>query len=201
MKDITPQQYTGAESNTISEVTLLSAELAVAHYELAKSRLLNVDQWKEIAGEATASFDLHDAAGRPKKGLIAVNDHFKIDVPGPGSDAGDGFEWVQVVNMAEENKEGSKTFQMTVQPVSAPQNDKEAVAHFFHEKASSTFIVRLKDKTVSAEVYGRNEQPNIKDNSVIDKLRNTLIATFGVLGFSRVQWKQLTEAIIRSEAE
>ena len=201
MENITPTQKGGGRSDTYSSVTLADIALADAHYELAKTRLININEWQQIAGKRSAAFKLFDAHGQPKEGNICLHDHFRIDVPGPGPTAGDGFEWVQVVEMYEQNTGVQKTFQMTVQPVPSPLNQKEAVAHFFSDDASSTFIVAQHVKNVVAEVHGRNEMPNTESANIIDKVRNTVIASFGILGFSKMQWKQLTEAIIRNELE
>ena len=59
-----------------------------------KDRLQNVNQWKEYAGNISADFRLVDKAGREVQRQAKKGDYFKIDIPGPGSQSGDGYDWV-----------------------------------------------------------------------------------------------------------
>jgi hypothetical protein len=56
--------------------------------------------------------------------------------------------------------------------------------------------VQRTGKVVSAEVHGRNEKPNTDANAVIDKARNTMVATGAIVGFSSTQWKSLVNGLL-----
>jgi hypothetical protein len=45
-------------------------------------------------------------------------------------------------------------------------------------------------------VHGRNEKPNTEANAVIDKTRNTMVATGAIVGFSSAQWKSLVNGLL-----
>jgi hypothetical protein len=71
------------------------------------------------------------------------------------------------------------------------------VAHFFTEEATSNFMVKRVGNKVSAEVHGRNEKPNTEAEKLVDKARNTAVATGAVTGFAKLQWKSLVNGLIK----
>ncbi len=196
---IVPQQATGAQSNTESTANFDTVDEAKAFFETVKSRLLQVSRWHEIAGRGTADFELTDAQGNSVNRNPQKGDHLKIDIPGPGPQTGDGFDWVQV-EAVEETKEGEvECLAMRVRPATNPQNSKEDVAHFFSDEATSNFVVKREGITITAAVYGRNEKPNVGAEKVVDKARNAAIATGAVGGFSKLQWKSLVNGFVKKE--
>lgn len=195
-ENIIPEQNEGASSDTENSVSFLQREEAVQFYEVVKARMQDVNHWNKYAGESLADFTLLNSKGEEVSRLPEVNDYFKIDVPGIGNPSGDGYDFVQIQEVKDITEAEESCFYITVQPAPSPLNTDKDVAHFFTEKASSTFIVRLNGNTVYAEVHGRNELPNIKGVDLNDTLRNTLVATGGVLGFSKLQWSALTKGLI-----
>src|SRR5688572_2723962 len=157
-----PQQETGSSTNTEYSVTADSVEEAKELYQKAKNRLLDVNQWHEIAGKGTAVFRLTDANGNEVQREIQQHDYFKIDIPGPGPASGDGYDWVQVEGIVEHSEPYAdmESVVVNVRPTRSPENLDPDTAHFFSEEATSNFIVRRENNTVIAGVYGRNEIPN-----------------------------------------
>ncbi|HTM97890.1 MAG TPA: hypothetical protein VL088_04070, partial [Pedobacter sp.] len=51
-------------------------------------------------------------------------------------------------------------------------------------------------RLIQAEVHGRNELPNLKAGSIVDKARNAIIGLGAILGISVLQWKLLTKGIV-----
>jgi hypothetical protein len=86
-----------------------------------------------------------------------------------------------------------------VRPTSHPGERGENVAHFFKEESTSSFVVERDQTTVKAAVYGRNEIPNTSTSNVIDKVRNAVVALTAILGFSNVQWKNLTKGLLDTQ--
>lgn len=191
-----PEQATGVSTNTESKIELADEEAAKHFFEVVRQRLLQVNGWQKLAGEATASFELTDNNGKPVERLPQPGDHFKIDIPGPGSQSGDGYDWVQIEVVEEEHQPDGECQVIRVRPATNPTNDKEDVAHFFSDEATSSFIVKREGKTITAGVYGRNEKPNTEAETVVDKLRNTTIATGAISGFAKIQWKSLVNGLI-----
>jgi hypothetical protein len=70
------------------------------------------------------------------------------------------------------------------------------VAHFFSDEATSNFIVQRRGLEVIAAVLGRNEKPNTGAEKIIDKARNTAVATGAVTAFSKLQWKSLVNGLL-----
>ena len=102
------------------------------------------------------------------------------------------------VEAIEEIHEGEdRCFTIRVRPAPSPVNDAPAVAHFFSDDATSSFVARLERKSVTAAVYGRNEKPNTKTDSFGDAARNIAIAGGAISGFSKVQWKSLVNGLTK----
>lgn len=190
-----PQQQEGIETNTESEIAFTKEEEAKSFFEIAKERLLKVNKWHSYAGLATAGFQLTDEKGNPVDRLPKKGDHFKIDIPGPGTITGEGNDWVQI----EEINDEENYIGIRVRPATNPTNDSNDVAHFFADSATSSFIVKRDNLTVIAGVYGRNEKPNTKTETVIDKIRNATVATGALSGFSKLQWKSLVNGLVKKD--
>lgn len=194
-----PPQQTGASSDTVANASLNSMEQASAFYKKVKDRLLHVNGWQELAGAATASFQLTDSNGNNVDRMVQKGDHFKIDIPGPGPITGDGYDWVQVETIDETEAGETEQLSVQVRPATNPNNNRHDVAHFFSEAASSCFVVKREGNTVSAEVHGRNEVPNTHAETLIDKARNTAVATGAITAFSKLQWKSLVNGLVKQE--
>ncbi len=192
-----PQQHTGVQSNTEAAQNFATEKEAIAFFGVAKDRLLQVGHWQEWAGTGSARFWLTDAAGNEVNRTPLAGDHFKIDIPGPGTRTGDGYDWVRVEEVEEAQDAESDCILIRVRPATNPQNDKTDVAHFFSEEATSNFLVKRTGTTVSAAVLGRNEQPNIAADAAVDKLRNTAVATGAVTAFAKLQWKALVNGLVK----
>lgn len=190
-----PDQNSGGSTDTSSVRDFLSEKEAKDHFNIVKERLFNVNQWHSHAGAATAEFKLFDADGNEADRQIMKWDYFQIDIPGPGSVSGNGYDWVQVENIEEENSREEECITITVRPCPNPLNPDPDVAHFFEDSATSSFVIMRNGKSVSAEVHGRNEKPNTKVEKIIDKVRNATIAATAISGFSSVQWKALVEGL------
>ena len=63
--------------------------------------------------------------------------------------------------------------------------------------ASSTFIIRQLNTTVTATYYGRNEKINNHTDSVTDNVRNTVMAPGAMAGLSEIQWFALIHAFLK----
>ncbi len=196
-KKLVPPQEEGSKSDTAHSVTMKTEDEARELFDMAKNRLLDIANWDKLCGLVTGKFHLTDSQGNQINGLAKVNDYLKIDVPGPGSETGHGFDWVRVEAIEEDNPDSdSEELVMKVRPASNPNNNDDNTAHFFKEEATSTFIVKREKNIVSAEVHGRNELANVKQDSPLDKLRNALTALSAMLGFSSTQWKKLVKGLV-----
>ena len=194
-----PAQHTGAETNTAFSYEAKSRESATAKYELVKQRLLDIDHWQDFAGAATASFKLMDANGEPTKDPVREGFYFKIDIPGPGTKTGKGYDWVRVESVEEEGDASTNIqgISIKVRPSDNPTTDDDNTAHFYSSEATSNFIVKREGNTITASVMGRNEKPNTEVSNVIDKTRNAAVGTTAAAGISTIQWNLLVKGLIR----
>ena len=199
MEEKIPPQKTGAKSDTVSEIELQTEERAIAHFDLVKRRFLDVNCWELFAGTEKAEFSLRDDKGELSLDPPRVGDYFRIKVPGLHNPTGDGYDWVQVEQFEEEHGEHSECLYIRVRPTSDPTKPEDTTAHFFDSKATSNFLIKREGNKISAEVHGRNEVPNTEDLTVIEKIRNSLVAVGGMIAGSKFQWKSLTEGLIKYE--
>ncbi len=200
MHEKIPPQKTGAKSDTLAEIELDSVQEAQNHFDVVKRRFLNINCWELFAGTEKAEFSLRDHNGELSLDPPKVGDYFRIKIPGLHNPTGDGYDWVQVEKFEQEQSEDSECLYIRVRPTSDPTKPDDTTAHFFDSKATSNFLIKREGKKISAEVHGRNEVPNTEDLSVLEKIRNSLVAVGGIIGGSKFQWKSLTEGLIKYEA-
>jgi hypothetical protein len=198
--DIIPENESGLQTNTESSKDFDDARQAKEFYQIAKNRLLHVNEWQGLAGPATAAFQLTDERGKDLERVVQENDHFKIDIPGPGPITGEGYDWVKVEAIESYEGEAEEFTAITVRPATNPLNNKKDIAHFFNGEATSSFVVKREKNKVTAGVYGRNEKPNTNAEAATDKVRNTAVAAGAMSGFSKIQWKSLVNGFLKSTA-
>jgi len=199
MNNDIPKQEEGSEMDVFEKTTFKDEAAAKEFYALAKKRLLEVFNWDELCGFASATFTLTDAAGKEVRRQAMEGDHFKINIPGPGTTTGDGFDWVVVELIREEESAEEQSVTMRARPTANPLHPDNETAHFFKDKATSTFKVYRKGLEVHAEVHGRNEVPNSESAVLINNVRNVLVGWSAKIGFSYPQWKSLVKALVNQD--
>ena len=187
-----PETKSGVQTNTESYTEFSNEAEAKKYFPEIRDRLAHVNQWHDLAGAATARFQLTDAKGQEVDRPVAEGDHFRIDIPAPGPITGEGHDWVQVQKI----KETENEFTILVRPATNPLNDNPDIAHFFSEDSSSSFSVKREGNRIIAGVYGRNEKPNVDAENVVDKIRNTAAAAGAISGFAKIQWKSLVNSLV-----
>ena len=196
MENNIPKQEQGSKMDAVSDAKFRDEIMAQEFYHIARMRLLEVYKWDEICGYASATFTLLDGQGQEVKRPAEEGDYFKINIPGPGSTAGEGYDYVRVEQIDEESSAGNQTTSIRVRPCPNPLTEGDDVAHFFKDEATSTFMVSRIGTEVLAEVHGRNEMPNTDAKGLVDKIRNTVVGLGAKIGLSFPQWKVLVRAIV-----
>lgn len=189
-----PVQQKGGHSNTSYTSRSVNPNEAVALFEAACIRLLDVNNWQQLAGDMTASFTLMDDEGNVQHRSAMEGDNIRINIPGPGTHIGDGYDWVKIELIAA--KKGAYTG-MRVRPLPLPDKAGKNIAHFFKQYATSSFIIEKNGNEVKASVYGRNEIPNTGVSRILDKIRNLFISIGAILGLSKIQWASLVKGLVR----
>jgi len=191
---LVPVQNEGSEMDTVETRSACSIEAANAIYEKACGRLLDVNSWGKLAG--ISDFQLIDPTGVRVEREVQEGDFIRIDIPGPGTAAGMGYDWVRVEEIKSFEQDGTAEVGMRVRPSAHPVSGSPETAHFLQDSATSTFIIRRKGNEVSAEEHGRNEVANTKASGLIDKGRNMIVGLAAKLGLSYPQWKSLVKAFL-----
>lgn len=194
-----PEHHTGVSINADNSVECKDINDARAFYKTVRNRVLDVNHWKDLAGELLASFQLTNSKGEPLNRLAQQGDFFKIDIPGPGSAAGKGFDWVQIEELKEQNEDDIESISIRVRPVKDPANPSGDVAHFFDDASTSTFKTFREGNKITASIHDRNAKPNTDVNSVTDKARNAIVGTGAITGFAKIQWKSLVDGLLKRE--
>jgi hypothetical protein len=197
LADLIPAQEKGRAMTAKSSRQLSTVEEAKEHYHVVRRRLLNVTGWHGYAGVGSATFHLLDAKGKEVQRKVEKNDYFKIDLPGPGSKSGYGFDWVHVEAYQAESTNENEATGFRVRPVANPFTSEKETAHFFSDESTSSFLVYRHNTIVSVEIYDRNTKPNTDASNIADKLRNITVGIAGFLGFAKIHWQKLADEIIK----
>jgi hypothetical protein len=194
-----PPQEEGKQVDIVETIKASNKEEAKLIFRQARQRLFDISTWSQISEGISALFLLTDQHGKEKQGMPARGDHVRIDIPGPGASAGEGYDWVRV-EMIDDNPAPEDKTEWTIIKVRPSENPatKEGVAHFFDEDATSSFIVKREDDLISAEVHGRNEKPNTSAENLPDKIRNAVVGIGAVAGFAKIQWQKLVKGLLNT---
>jgi hypothetical protein len=197
--DIVPNQQTGKAIDAESSIELKSLEDAKTFFAEVKDRLKHVNGWKDIAGTLSATFQLVDEKGNEVERKAQKGDYLKIDIPGPGTESGDGYDWVQIEDVEDNSSPDGERFGFRVRPTDNPQSGKDDVAHFYSAQSTSSFLVERNGNRITASVHDRNTKPNDDAESTVDKIRDAVVGAAGVASFSKIQWKNLTDGLVNQD--
>ncbi|MCZ4221907.1 hypothetical protein [Pedobacter rhodius] len=194
--NIIPPQIAGGAMDAVEKRFFETEAEAKTFFENTSKRLLSVNEWGKYAG--MSSFQLMDAHGIRADRTAEPGDFIRIDIPGPGTHAGMGYDWVRVKEIKELSNHEEQISYIIVQPCSHPMDKDGAIAHFFKDDATSTFIIRKFGLVVSAEEHGRNEIPNTDHGKFLDKSRNFVVGMAAKVGLSYPQWKNLVKGLLQN---
>ncbi len=192
-----PKQIIGSAHDTESFKEIEEIFEIDRQYEILKSRFLDINNWMEYCGNLSAEFKLCNSRGIVVNSEPKRNDFIRIKIPGPGLREGNNYDWVQILRMEEGNDDLRDYCLFECSPCKMPGAKHHAgVAHFYTSKATSTFIILKEKHRLEVSIHGRNETPNYQV-SALSKIRNFMIAIGGMFGFSKIEWKCITEGLIR----
>ena len=193
---IVPKQRTGRAIDAKGSLTLKDENEAKSVFAIAKNRLQNVNEWADVAGNLSATFQLVNADGIEVQRSLQQGDYFKIDIPGPGPKTGDGFDWVQIEDVEDKSSSDFESFSFRVRPSQNPQNKSEDIAHFYSRDSTSTFTISRKGCNIESAIRDRNTKPNKSVHRPLDKIRDAIVGTAGLLTFSKIQWENLIDGLL-----
>jgi hypothetical protein len=194
---IIPSQHSGREIEAESLVSFPDTDEARMFYERAKNRLLDVNNWQKIAGILSAGFQVVNSEGEELFHNVEKGNYLRIDVPGPGSKAGDGYDWVFVEELFENDKDHPQSIGFRVRPSENPLGNPGETAHFYSGNSTSSFIVTREENQVYAWIVDRNIGSNQQATSITDKIRDSTVGKSALGIFSKLQWQGLAEGIVK----
>lgn len=199
--EVIPPEIKGKNTNVEKVVVLDTKEEAVNTFKRAYKRMLNPAIWHKLGGVTSAQFTLTNENAKEEERLAKEGDYFKIDLPGPGPAAGDGYDWVRVELLKDhtDHEIDEESIGMKLRACSPAGKNTEETAHFFKDDATSSFIIRRIDTKVTASYFGRNEIPNTDTTKTSDNIRNTMVAMGAIAGLSEVQWSALLKGFLEEE--
>jgi len=80
------------------------------------------------------------------------DDFVRIDIAGPVSKAGNGYDWVRIEQITELSG-GTGAVAIRLRPAANPCASSDHIAHFYVAAATSTFIVEWEKAVVYARIY------------------------------------------------
>lgn len=190
-----PSQKNGKFHDTTSELQCNTIIEAQKKFDLLQNRLLDVNLWSDFFNQTT-TFTLTDSDGQLVHRKTQKGDCIKIKIPGPQNLLGDGWDWVKIKKIDTENYDDDQRLLMNCSPCADPTIQSNSTAHFYTDQASSSFLVTRNNLKLTAEIHGRNEVWNINSGTVINRIRNGLIAGAAVIGIAKIQWKLLANKLI-----
>lgn len=199
--NLIPSHLEGKQ-NDLQSAAEYPTEAAACHaFSIVKYRLQHPACWRQLAGALSGEFQPVSSEGNTITRPVQTGDLLRIDLPGPGTRTGNGFDWVRVEAVEDKYDEAvdEQLYGMRVRPARHPGED--TTAHFFMSTASSSFIALRKGVTVTVSYHGRNEQVNDDTPDKIDNLRNTLMAGAALAGVSELQWKALLDGLLENTAK
>lgn len=195
--DIVPEQYEGRALEAQQSREFQDADAAKMAYLRARQRLLDVNRWTRHIEGITAVFQLTDQDGEPTEGMAEKGLMIRVDIPGPGTSAGDGYDWVVIEDMEEGSTDRLDFLAFRVRPAENPSGREGKIAHFFSAGSSGTFVLYREKNQVTCTVYDRNLKPNteIKGN-LADRVRNSFVGTTAAMGMSGIQWQKVADSVL-----
>ena len=197
--EIIPTQFAGQEIEVEATKELKNEAEAKSLYNVAKKKLLDVNNWKKIAGTITAQFQIINEKGEEVTRYVKKGDYLRINIPGPGSKGGEGYDWVLVEELKEINMESLQSVGFRVRPNENPFGEKNETSHFYSKEATSSFIICRENSQLISRIVDRNLLPNTESGSLVDKVRDVVVGVSAIAGLSKLQWQQLANGLIKNQ--
>ena len=192
---IIPHQHTGFESETVYSVEKKTPKEARQLYAKAKANLLDVNHWHDLLGKDSVDFQLTDADGHEKEGIVRKGDYFRINIKStlPGTDK---YDWVKVEDIQEGHIDGISDWTIVkIKPVDISLNHSGETIHFFTTATSNFFVKRQRHK-VTAAIVGKNKTRHSPVNNFWLKIKNAFVELGSMIGLNRPQWKRLVKGVL-----
>lgn len=198
---ILPVNQSGSANDSFTDKVMNSAEEAERYFDVLIEKLNSVSQWRKYAGSDSFVFELTDKGGSLKDDPPQISDKIRIKLPGPKDGEGLGYDWVEVVRIERGKSNHTEFYLLEVSPCDCPYQSGNKTAHFYWEKSTNSFVIARQQNAVQVSIHGRNEVPNTEDQSLLDTIRNYVMAKGGIIAGSKIQWEIFTDNLMDNQDE
>lgn len=184
----------GKSSVTSARREYKSAEETAEVFASFRKKLYDINRWEVESG--VTAFQLFNEDGNPLKSKQAERGNFvRITLPGSGK-----HDWVKIIDIHDAANEVVITVKPTHDPTGGKEIDKDKTSHFFSSDATNNFCLQKEDAALSVYVIGLHEKPNTSESGgIVEAVRNVAAASFGWLGFQKIEWKTFCENFLGVE--
>lgn len=185
----------GKSSVTSARRVFKSPEETAEAFKSFKKKLYDVNHWEADSG--VTAFQLFDEGGKPltRRKKAREGDFVRISLPGSGKN-----DWVKIVRITDATDEIVISVQPAHDPTEKEADPEARTSHFFTSKSNNNFCLQKEEKALSVYVIGLHEKPNIFEaDGILEAVRNVATASFGWLGFQKIEWKTFCRNFLESE--
>lgn len=184
--------HTGATSRHKAE----SRHCAVVLFNEAKQRLLDINNWGRLCGNAGAEFRLTDETGELLPGSMpVVGNLIRVKLPASANKAG--FSWLKIEKF-EHSKDllkDEELFGFSVKPIKDPtdlfKKNKDVYT------GTNSFLICREGSLLTASEYDINDMESIEAASLFNKIKSYITSVWVMTGLANTQWKKLLNGIIK----
>jgi hypothetical protein len=140
MATLIPENVKGKKNDLFESLHVQTEEQAQNIFQQAINRMSNPFRWHELTDLPAKFLPATDAEIDLAHPLQEGN-FFRIEIPGPGTNNGSGYDWVRVEAVEDKRNPQAdlESFGMTFRACSNPFNGSMVTAHFFKSLATSSF--------------------------------------------------------------
>lgn len=179
--------------DTESIQKLENAQEAELKYSILKERFFEINKWGTYSKESIAEFTLCDSSGNRINRSPIIGDYIKILLSEIKNPKTNDYQWVRIDMI---DKTNPNRIMIQCRPSKLPGNEFAGkTVHFHSASTTSTFVISKGNDYVKMAIYGRNEKPN-QNTDIISSVKNLFIALGGMVGSSKIQWKQITDGMV-----
>lgn len=140
-----PTQLVGGSHQNIADKCYDNINEASLNYAILRNRLIDINAWHTYVGNWSAKFTHLDQGLNRVHRLPKAGDYIKIDLPGVGNQAGDGYDWVQIKTVDLDPYEDDERLLFSCVPSINPKSEyAEDVAHFILAKQVPILLLAVK---------------------------------------------------------
>ena len=115
-QELIPKQEKGGHVDILEIKHFGLDSEAILFYQNMEARFLNINTWHKVCKSTLSKFYLVDSNNQLIEGNPKIGLYIKIDIPGPSTKMGAGFDWVIIRNVTYIEEINYQAIYIVVQP-------------------------------------------------------------------------------------